>query len=268
MSLARNACMTLMLPVVMAVCIPGLSGCASSSQTDFSPDRVQTVGGSALLGRRLQLVSSRENQTGAVWSSEKQTVASGFETSFSFQVTQKDAALGGGDGFAFVIQNADPKALSGPGGGLGYGGFGRVNAGITNSVAVEFDTLKNNWDPDGNHVSVNTRGMSTNRVEHAYSLGTTSAIPNLKDGRLHTAKIMYSTSGWLDVYVDDLAKPTLRVSIELDKKLSLDNGKAWVGFTAATALARENIEISGWNFTSGAREVPAQSATLRQSNID
>lgn len=46
--------------------------------------------------------------------------------------TERAYGLGGGDGFAFVIQGEGPTAVGRSGNELGYGG-------ITDSVAIEFD---------------------------------------------------------------------------------------------------------------------------------
>ena len=90
----------------------------------------------------------------------------GFDTTFKFRVanpslrcdTMDDAFTKcrsrGADGFAFVLQNDARQALGGAGAELGYGG-------ITNSLAVEFDTYFNPelLEPYENHVSVHTRGF-------------------------------------------------------------------------------------------------------------
>ena len=131
-------------------------------------------------------------------------------------------------------------------------------AGITNSLAVEFDTWDNNEsgqflvrDPDDNHVSVQTRGTETNAEFKAFSLGLTPNFPELSDGQVHAVKIEY-IPGTLSIYVDDLQLPVLAVKTDLETLLTLDDGKAWVGFTAATWNAFENHDILNWAFT-GAR---------------
>jgi hypothetical protein len=53
--------------------------------------------------------------------------------------------------------------------------------------------------------------------------------------------------------MDDLVSPCLTVSsLQLDNLLSLDDGTAWVGFTAATGADYEAHDILNWSFT----EVP------------
>src|SRR5919106_6222729 len=64
------------------------------------------VGNAVLLEDRLRLTADQESQTGAAWLPSKQSVQGGFEATFQWQISRSDPAVGG-DGFAFVIHNAD-----------------------------------------------------------------------------------------------------------------------------------------------------------------
>lgn len=86
-------------------------------------------------------------------------------------------------------------------------------------------------------------------MDHRFSLGATTAIPNLENGKLHQVKIAYRKPGTLSVYIDQFSKPLPVVNVDLDKTLRLDAGRAWVGFTAATATAHESVQVLGWSFT-------------------
>lgn len=197
------------------------------------------VGNAALVGNVLRVAPSVGNQDGAAWCSAKSAVAGGFETAFAFQIT--GLVNTGADGLTFVIQNSAPDALGTYGYGIGYDG-------MPNSLAVEFDTWQNYWDPDANHISVNTGGTGPNSSDHSFSRGVTSAIPNLSDGAIHMAKIAY-TPGSLRVYLDSFFTPVLTVAVDLSTVLSLDSGKAWVGFTSSTGGAWENHDILLWDFS-------------------
>ncbi len=190
-------------------------------------------------------------QTAALWTDDMQNVVAGFSTTFTFRVgtglvggiTNPDGT-GGADGFAFVIYNGPQEAVGGTGHCLGY-------EGITNSIAVEFDTWMNPdcGDPNGNHISVNTRGLLFNSSRHAYSLGISTDIPNLSDGAVHSATITYAP-GTLTVAVDNA--PPLIVPIDLNAAITLNDGKAWVGFTGATGAAWEGHDILSWSFDDNA----------------
>jgi peptide-N4-(N-acetyl-beta-glucosaminyl)asparagine amidase len=155
----------------------------------------------------------------------------------------------GGDGLAFVLRNTlDPVQVSG-GAGLGY-------EGIPNSLAVEFDTwwndlallgFENRNDPNGNHISVQTRGTAPNSADHLYSRGTTTAIPNLSDGNVHTVTITY-LPGTMRIFLDNPVTPVLEVAIDISTILNLDDGNAFVGFVASTGSSWENHDILRWSF--------------------
>ena len=218
------------------------------SSNNIQPARAQAtlpnftlVNNAVLHENRLGLTVIEPLQTGAAWLPTKQQVQGGFEAQFQWQITR--ISQRGTDGFAFVIHNAP---LSFPGIAIGEGRPGLGYQGIPNSLAVEFDTAQNSavdfgagtlGDPNDNHISVQTRGAEPNNANTDFSLGYTTqgtpTIPLFADGSVHTTKVVYKP-GTLTVFLDDLTKPVLTVPVDLGTKLSLDNGQAWVGFTAAT----------------------------------
>ena len=135
---------------------------------DFNSTAGLNLVGSAVAGTgRLRLTPDTPELSGAAWYTTPQSVSGGFQTSFDFQLSG-----GSSDGFAFLVQNASDTALFGPGGRLGYGGFGTETDGIPNSVAVQFDTFQNaeNNDPSDNYISVQLRGTLPNSTNHLYTL--------------------------------------------------------------------------------------------------
>jgi len=155
----------------------------------------------ARCGGALRLTPSSAGRVGAAWYGRKVNVREGFETSFSFELsnpsvrchTMDDAythcRARGADGFAFVIQEQSEEAMGEPGQGLGY-------SGIQNSIAIEFDTYFNpgNLEPYENHISVHTRGFRfQNSANQSYSLGATTGVYDLTD-KVHQAKIIYRPS--------------------------------------------------------------------------
>ncbi|PYV53871.1 MAG: hypothetical protein DMG91_16075 [Acidobacteria bacterium] len=147
---------------------------------NFSSTTGLTLNGSAARsGNVLRLTPANVGQAGSAWFNTAQPLQQGFTTKFDFQVN------GGGDGFAFVIQNqpiteSQPNPLNALGagaGGLGYGQGGNPGGapgnGIQNSLAIEFDTFANGWDMpqgseglDGNHVAVQSCGTGANNQFH------------------------------------------------------------------------------------------------------
>lgn len=234
-----------------------LSEMVSSPQSSFyyqdfsSISGLNLVGDAAQNGNRLRLTPSSEEQRGGAWFAVEQPVANGFETTFQFQLSDLSPIFSdyGADGLAFVIQNNSWSSLGGIGGGIGYGHCSQ--SGIPNSLAIEFDTYNNFEfsDPNNNHVSVQTRGLLENSPDHAFSLGTSASIPNISDSSRHLVRIVY-VPGSLKVYLDNMFLPALDVAVNLANTLNLDSGRAWIGFTAATASGYESHDLLNWSFDS------------------
>lgn len=138
---------------------------------------------------RLRLTPSHPSKAGSVWYQSRVPVLKGFETTFSWKITDhsvectdyvdrsfsqnvhKSCTVHGGDGFAFVLHGdpAEASALGGDGEQLGYGG-------ISNSLAVEFDTWTNvdtqTDDIFQDHISVHSGGpLLPNSPGKSTSLG-------------------------------------------------------------------------------------------------
>ena len=138
---------------------------------------------------RLRLTPSHPSKAGSVWYQSRVPVLKGFETTFSWKITDhsvectdyvdrsfsqnvhKSCTVHGGDGFAFVLHGdpAEASALGGDGEQLGYGG-------ISNSLAVEFDTWTNvdtqTADIFQDHISVHSGGpLLPNSPRKSTSLG-------------------------------------------------------------------------------------------------
>ena len=194
-------------------------------------------------------MTSSTSQTAAAWLPAKQPVANGFTTQFTFQLSSAGGVFA--DGFAFVIQNsaAGNTALgtTGAGGFLGYHG-------LTNSIAIEFDTYQNDWDPNANHIAVQSNYTGANSASHNgqdFPTPTLSVVnPNLAANLTigsHSVTITYDGTT-LTVSLDGTSVLTAPVNLS---SLGLDSGgNAVVGFTASTGSGSENTVISNWSFTS------------------
>ncbi len=236
--------------------------------------RFNLVNNAVLLEDRLRLTGNEGMQTGAAWLPDKQQVQDGFEVTFGWQINRANPRRGA-DGFAFVIHNAD---LPFPGLALGGGRNGLGYSGIPNSLAVEFDTVRNlpedfglgtKGDPNDNHISVQTRGKEGNSANTDFSLGFTSqtqpAIPLFADGSVHTTKLVY-TPGTLRIFLDDLTKPVLTVPVDLGTTLRLDEGQAWVGLTAATGNRSQAHDIL--SFVGTEEAPPSEEANNFTAQLD
>jgi len=298
---------TLALSIAVLACLVAIFATTpalaqSPSFPDFSSNANLTTNGNAVVPtfngavNVLRLNPDATYQAGSAWFNVKQGVASGFTTTFTFQITHSGFPA---DGLAFVIQNA-PAPIEGPNTGglaaLGQAGGAIGYDGIPNSLAVEFDTYNNagpgpNNDPNANHVGVQSCGTNPNSADHnaTYNDGQSFCnlglnpnlfLPNenvntLSDGNQHTATVDYtppapncpSCLGVLNVSLDGVNLFSEGIQVNLATLLSLDNGTAWVGFTGATGAFSENDDILSWTFTSHGGQTITQPAPAGQFTI-
>ncbi len=209
---------------------------ADLSYGDFSSTAGLTLVGSASpTTTRLRLTPNTQNQVGGVWANARQNVTAPFTTEFTVRMS------GGGEGMAFVIQRQAVNALGGGGDQLGFGG-------LTNTIAIEFDTAGSliPQDPTDNHTSVHTGGAGAVDANFSSSVGTTSTLVDLDSNDLRTIRVEY-VPGLLQVFVDDVVT-TLQLELDIAATLSLADGTAWVGFTAANSTMSQITEVVSWSF--------------------
>lgn len=213
----------------------------------FTYEKFDSAAGLILQGES-QLVASCLMLTpalggrGGAWRDTKQSVRDGFSTTFQFQITKRGSA--GADGMTFVIQNNTAPGLGYPGCNLGFGG-------LTNVFVIKFDNY--HWQDHAparfDEVAVLTGSSPTTPLLDGVA-NTIASVTNgvvFSDGQVHTAKIVY-VPGNLQVYLDDLENPLMTVYVNIAKAMNLDNGQAWVGFTAATGADYQQHEILSWSF--------------------
>ncbi|MBI2925514.1 MAG: PQQ-binding-like beta-propeller repeat protein [Verrucomicrobia bacterium] len=196
----------------------------------------------ATTDNRLRLTSATASQRGAAWLNTKRYIAEGFEMTFEFQIANRSGE--GGEGFAFVIQG-NPTPLIGNGGnGLGYDG-------IPNSLAIEFDTRQNtgNGDPNAHHIGIHSRRTAPNSQDEAFSFTTFAGDLDFADGQPHRIHVTYAQNT-LNLILEPFASPLLSLVVFFDSLFPLDDGQAWIGFTASTGSSAETHDILNWTFSS------------------
>jgi legume-like lectin family protein len=223
---------------------------------DFASIRgLSLIGDAAVSGKSLRLTPAKGDRSGAAWFREKQFVASGFETTFQFQLTHQRGLGPGADGFAFVLQDSGPEALGGRGSAGGFAVSDRKyrhsERAIPWSIAIFFDTFFN-WkeeDPSANYIAFCTYGRPSEMRWPAPRLAFTPNLPvELKDRKVHTARIRFRPP-ILSVFLDDAPAAVLEAVVDLSIVIDRQ-GSAWVGFTASTGGGYENHDILNWSFTS------------------
>jgi uncharacterized repeat protein (TIGR01451 family) len=283
----RTNTRTLVLTIAALAILAAIGGTTplmaqSPSFPDFSSTTNLVFNGTAAQsGNVLRLNPSLQSQAGSAWYSVLQPVANGFSTTFKFQISNPSTPSA--DGIAFVIQNSQAglQALGGGGGGIGYNQ-------IDNSLAIEFDTYANEFDPEwdgsgnapANHVAIQSCGVQANSPDHTLcELGLATAPVNMADGNPHTVQIEYTTgvpipptcefcsSSYMQVTID--GHPVFEangVPVDLSTLLQLANptdqvaDSAYVGFTGATGFFQEANDILNWTFTSHSGQTITQTS--------
>lgn len=189
----------------------------------------------------LRLVPATTGKSGSAFSSTTINAAD-FSTQFQFRITNPggstdDSGESGADGFVFVIQPVS-SSIGGAGGGLGY-------SGVTPSVGVEFDTYDNPFDPDTNHIGIDTNG-NVNTIAQGSSIFISQRFD---DGTLQTAWIDYDGTT-LKVFISPTnVKPGSPVLTKvIDIPTIIGTTDAFVGFTAGTGAAYGNHDIVNWTY--------------------
>ncbi|TPX65736.1 hypothetical protein SpCBS45565_g04979 [Spizellomyces sp. 'palustris'] len=232
---------------------------------DTSAD-IALSGAAKKTGPSVELTPAQPDKIGSVFASKQIDLGASCIVDFTFRISNKDgrSAEGCADGFAFVIQSHASSAC----GASNVGGSGLGYEGIPHSVAVEFDTYANGdrGDPNGNHVSVQTRGNLPNSAHHDYSKGLATRLPPLNNGTNYHCQIIWMPSEKsLQVLLTDRSGAAEDVGTDFERILTVKDidmidvcgsPLAWVGFTAATGGLCQRHEISRWCVWQGIKSDP------------
>jgi peptide-N4-(N-acetyl-beta-glucosaminyl)asparagine amidase len=183
---------------------------------------------SNLGGSFIQLTLKETDKCGAVWANiAKEERLSCITVKFSFKILEA-----GADGLALVLQSHSPSAIGTAGSGLGYDG-------IPNSIAIEFDNFHSKTDkndPNGCHISIQTRGKLSNSSHHSFSKGCSTNVPDFSDGsEVYVAAEFNVTEKLVQVYLGHESDYycILAAPVSFDGVIDQDKD-LYVGFTAAT----------------------------------
>ncbi|KAH9304174.1 hypothetical protein KI387_008578 [Taxus chinensis] len=201
------------------------------------------------------------NKSIPLWDSSSKALAN-FSTHFQFIIGKvNDLQRGFGDGLAFFMAPFDleqPPYASGAWIGLFNGTT--YNGSLYQIVAVEFDTYKNYWDPDDNHVGIDVNSIFS-KVNVLLSNETSISHPieqDLKNDAYWDAWVdydggrkqfqvflLYNPSG----NVNNISKPGSPIlSYDIDLRDHLPESIK-VGLSASTGYSIETHTVSAWNFS-------------------
>jgi len=176
-----------------------------------------------------QLTPNTGGQAGEIWDSTQADLSKPFVVQCEIFLGTSSYSIGA-DGMAFVMQQQGINATGLPGGGLGF-------QGLTQSLAVEFDTYQNGWDPAFCHTAIEKNGdidhtdLSGNNLAGPVQLSPTN--PYLPDGNWHNLEIVWNPfDDSMSVYFDC----SFRVGYKGDIVDSIFKGnpKVYWGFTGGT----------------------------------
>lgn len=171
-----------------------------------------------------------------------------FTTKFSFVVFSENTVHG--DGLAFFLADPGLPLLTNitEGGGLGLvDGDQVLNSTQHPFVAVEFDTFKNQWDPDGHHVGMNFNSLRSNITAPWFIDISESKVYNCSiEYNSTTLNLSVSFNGY-SVTNDTIVQNYTSYKVDLR-----DHLPEWVmfGFSAATGNLFEVHTLKSWSFSS------------------
>ncbi|KAJ7971436.1 Lectin receptor kinase [Quillaja saponaria] len=186
------------------------------------------------------------NEQLKLWDNQRNTKAS-FNSTFVFNIFPPDSPWG--EGLAFLLTSNTSLPDNSDGQWLGI--VNATSIGVSNVVAVEFDTRKSYpEDIDDNHVGVDVKSIYSIQQEplggHGVNLssGVDITASVLFDAKSERMTIFVSKSGATE---QKLKTPVLSVDLELSKLLPED---VFVGFSASTGEYAQLNAIRSWDFSS------------------
>lgn len=205
----------------------------------------------------LRVAQDAESQSGAAYLTTPITLGpnGSFETVFKFIVHGTVKTNPWADGLTFVLAKSPVGlgSVSNEGSDLGY-------AGVTNSMAVEYDIYYNStFDGGPNEVAVDTNGsvdVQANPINswgQPYAQGTACEVNGvqptncLADGQVWTTTIKYQ-GGYLYITAQDGKNAPYPVVQHYAVNLIqlLGGHTAYVGFTGGAGLYHANFDILAW----------------------
>lgn len=175
-----------------------------------------------------------------------------FSTVFKVNLYRVNTSVKG-EGFSFLIasDNAEPPPGS-AGGFLGLTNASTDGLDTNGFAAVELDTVKQNYDPDDNHVALDVNGVRHAAATPLGPLGIELAPVNNTNHGNYMVWVDYNgTTRHLWVYMSEgEAKPADAVlNASLDLSDVLRGKSAYFGFSASTGLTYQLNCVLMWNMT-------------------
>jgi hypothetical protein len=213
------------------------AGAVTIAQCDFSDSSSLVLNGSAAQsGTLLALTDGGTDEAGSAFlgSAFPWSASTSFHTDFQFQMVPNPT---GSEGLSFIVQSEASTALGGDESQIGYGG-------ISPSVEVEFDTYKDSWDPNDNHVAIMNGGDYKTHLAYG-----TPAFAMSGGGVLYAWIEYDATATQLDVYLSNApAEPATPI---VSTNIVIAGSSLFVGFTSSTgsSVTASEQDVLEWEFS-------------------
>lgn len=172
------------------------------------------------------LTSDSQNLSGAVWDNKLINLNNNFDATFCLTFGSNNEW--GADGIAFVIRGQNTDSI-------GFLGIGLGAKDINPSIAIEFDTWKNE-EPGINDITADHTTLYFNGDFSTEIVGPLTLLPNggnVEDGQYHKVRIVWNAEqDSLRMYYDGFLRISHKVDL-INDVFGGDNLVVW-GFTAST----------------------------------
>ncbi|KAJ9705555.1 hypothetical protein PVL29_003555 [Vitis rotundifolia] len=258
-----------MVSFFLSLMIPSANSSLSFSFNDFDPNgnqihfegQASCSGDKAIYLTRNQQEKKMNDSWGRatycepfhLWDKASQRMAD-FSTNFSFGIDSQ-GYFSYGDGLAFFLapyRTELPSEVTG-GSGLGLVSSNEqaLNSKANHFFAVEFDTYRNDWDPEHDHVGININSMK--------SVENMTWLNHVLEGKINHVSISYASSSknlsvifGTDYLYDNTTPQSLYYKVNLSNYLP---EFVTIGFSSDTRDLSEINQIYSWNFSSSELQI-------------
>ena len=219
--------------------------CSGLNVSDFLlRGNTATLGSGA--STEFRLTDAVGGQFGAVWNQTRLDLTRDFDISSQVYLGNNNA---GADGIAFVLQPLSTNQGS-SGGGLGY-------AGISPSLAVEFDTYTNTEPTSADHIAMMLNG---NTNDHSFA---GHYAVEMEDGAWRTARFKWeAATKTFTVYLNG-TQILQKANYDIVANIFNNNANVYWGFTGATggAVNVQKVKFDRYCLTLAANTVASVTTT-------
>ncbi|VFQ99762.1 unnamed protein product [Cuscuta campestris] len=225
---------------------------------DFNNFPIKNMSGRVFIDKPFKLWDgkSKTNFSPRNSTDYQQREIASFNSTFRINIYPLNGSAG--EGLAFLVASSMELPGNSSGQFLGLTNASTDGNATNRIVAVELDTNKQDFDPDGNHVGIDANGVRSVKVESLTRRGMVLA-PNSTAARFYNVWVQYDGAAKvMEVFVgeqetkdgDDSPpkpeSPVLRTDLDLRDHLDQES---YFGFSASTGNKYELNCVLRWTFT-------------------